>query len=309
MAAPKRPSSPASAAAARPAGLLVSVRGLLPALAPAERRVAEAVLADPAGVAGQTISSLARGCDTSETTVIRFCRQLGFDGYPDLRLALAAEAAREGAASQARVVGSDIGRDDDLAEVVAKLTFADARAVEETGQQLDLGTLAAVVDALVAARRVDVYGVGASGFVAADFQQKLHRIGRVASAWSDPHAALTSAALLGAGDVAVGISHTGTTIDTVEPLAEAARRGATTVALTNFPRSPLARTADLVLTTAARETTFRSGAMASRLAQLTVVDCMFVGIAQRTFDDTREALERTYEAVRSRRYNDRKPAT
>ena len=80
--------------------------------------------------------------------------------------------------------------------MVAKIAFADARAVEETAQQLDLDALHEVIDALVAARRIDVYGVGASGFVALDFQQKLHRIGRVAFAWTDPHLALTSAALL-----------------------------------------------------------------------------------------------------------------
>ena len=293
-----------AASAAPPGqGVLVRVRGLLPDLAPAERRVAEAVLADPGGAAGQTITSLARACLTSETTVIRFCRRAGFPGYPELRLALAAEAARAaGEAGGRQVVLSDIGPEDSLEQVVAKITAADARAVEETGAQLDLRVLEQVVDALVAARRIDVYGVGASGFVAAGFQQKLHRIGRLAFAWPDPHAALTSAALLGPGDAAVGISHTGTTIDTVEALAEARRRGARTVALTNFPRSPLAQVAELVLTTAARETTFRSGAMASRLAQLTVVDCMFVGVAQRTYDTTRDALERTYEALRPRRY-------
>jgi len=158
-----------------------------------------------------------------------------------------------------------------------------------------------VIDALVGARRIDVYGVGASGLIALDLQQKLHRIGRVAFAWTDPHLALTSAALLTEGDVAVAISHSGTTQDTVDLLALADRNGATTVAVTNFPRSPLAELGDHVLTTAARETTFRSGAMASRLAQLTVIDCVFVGVAQRTYQETRAALDATYAAVRGRR--------
>ena len=106
--------------------------------------------------------------------------------------------------------------------------------------------------------------------------------------------------------MAVGISHTGVTRDTIDALTEARRHGATTVALTNFPRSPITRVADHVLTTAARETTFRSGAMASRLAQLTVVDCVFVGLAQRSYPDTHSALERTRAAVRSRRVPSRK---
>ncbi|MDH2416188.1 MurR/RpiR family transcriptional regulator [Nocardioides sp. CER19] len=278
----------------------VRIRALLPSLAPAERRVAECVLTDPAAVAASTIGLLARQCATSETTVIRFCRAVGFTGYPALRLSLAAEAGRHQAGNGHDATG-DIAADDDLDKVVATIAFADARAVEDTADQLDLGTLHAVVDAIVEARRVDVYGVGASGFVALDFQQKLHRIGRVAFAWNDTHVALTSAALLTGSDVAVAISHSGATADTLDALALARRRGAVTVAVTNFPRSPLARLADHLLTTAARETTFRSGATASRLAQLTVVDCVFVGVAQRTYETSQRALDLTHEAVRDRR--------
>jgi DNA-binding MurR/RpiR family transcriptional regulator len=280
----------------------VKARGLLPSLSPAEQRVAKVVIDQAATAARLTITELAERARTSETTVIRFCRALGFSGYPELRLTLAGEAgsARDDGGRD-RELASDISPTDALADVVHKIAFADARAVEDTAVQLDVAVLEQVVDAVVAARRVDMYGVGASAFVAQDFQQKLHRIGRVAYAWSDLHLALTSAALLDERDVAFGVSHTGTTMDTIEAFAEAGRRGALTVALTNFPKSPIARAADLVLTTAARETTFRSGAMASRLAQLTVIDCVFVGVAQRTYAETRTALEATYEAVRGRR--------
>src|SRR5690606_8679596 len=172
---------------------------------------------------------------------------------------------------------------------------------------LDLDVLAAVVDVLVAAPRIEIYGVGASGLVAVDLEQKLRRIGRRATACPEAHAALVSAALLGPGDVAVGISHTGATVDTIDALALASTSGATTVALTNFPRSPLAQLADHVLVTAARETTFRSGATASRIAQLTVVDCVFVAVAQRTYADTLSALERTRAAVANRRREGGRP--
>lgn len=287
----------------------VRIRALMPAMAPAVRRVAQRVLDDPAAVAASTIGTLAADCGTSETTVVRFCRAVGFTGYPALRLALAAELGRaEGGAGLARVVSSDIGPGDDLDQVVEKIAFADARAVEETAQQLDLNALHRVIEALVAARRIDIYGVGASAFVGLDLQQKLHRIGLVAFAWVDPHVALTSAALLSPGDVAVGISHSGATEDTVDALAQARANGVATIAVTNFPRSALALIADHVLTTAARETTFRSGATASRLAQLTVVDCIFVGVAQRTYASSQRALEVTHEAVKGRRLGRRPEA-
>ncbi len=284
-------------------GLIVHVTGLLPSLSPAEQRVARLVTADPAAAARQTITELASAAGTSEATVIRFCRSVGMAGYPQLRIRLAAEAARRVEPPDARVVGGDIPPGADMAQIIATIAFNDARAVEETADQLDVAACEQAVAALHAAGRIDVFGVGASGFVAADFQQKLHRVGRTAYYWPDTHSALTSAALLGKGDVAIGISHTGATSDCIDVLAEAQARGATTIALTNFPRSPIAEVADLVLTTAARETTFRSGAMASRLAQLTVVDCLFVAVAGRNRTRTKRFLEATAEAVRPRRVN------
>ena len=284
-----------------PGGLIVHISGLLPSLSPAEQRVGRLVVADPADAARRTITDLATGAQTSEATVIRFCRSVGMEGYPQLRIRLAAEAARRIEPPDARVVGGDIPPGADMAQIIATISFNDARAVEETAEQLDPAICDQVVDAIVGAGRVDIYGAGASGFVASDFQQKLHRIGRPAFYWPDVHTALSSAALLGRGDVAVGISHTGTTADVVEILELARSRGAQTVALTNFPRSPITDVADHVLTTAARETTYRSGAMASRLAQLTVVDCLFVGVAARNRARTRRALEVTADAVQSHR--------
>jgi DNA-binding MurR/RpiR family transcriptional regulator len=273
---------------------------LLPGLARAEQRVAKVVLENPGTVAHRSITEVAEQAGTSETTVTRFCKAIGVGGYPELRIALAADTAR----SQARAnhdMGGDIGPGDDLKQVVGKVAFADARAVEETAEQLDIESLDKVVQAVAGARRVDVYGFGASAFVAFDLQQKLHRIGLTCFAWNDTHIALTSAAVLTSADVAVGISHTGSTAETVEALRVARETGATTVALTNFPRSPITEVADHVLTTAARETTFRSGAMASRIAQLTVIDCLFIGVAQHHVDTAKTALEATYEAVSGHR--------
>ncbi|MGI8309567.1 MurR/RpiR family transcriptional regulator [Saccharopolyspora sp. ASAGF58] len=282
---------------------LVKIRSLLPGLARAEQRVANIVLADPASIARRSITEVAEAAGTSETTVTRFCKAIGVGGYPDLRIALAADTART--STRDRELGSDIAPDDDLGQIIEKVGYADAKAVEETADQLDAAILGRLVDDVATARRIDVYGVGASAFVALDLQQKLHRIGLTCFAWADTHNALTSAAVLREGDVAVGISHTGATTETVEALREARRRGATTAALTNFARSPITEVADHVLTTAVRETTYRSGAMASRIGQLTVIDCLFIGVAQRHLDQAKAALEATYEAVAGHRLGSR----
>ncbi len=281
------------------AQLLARLRGVLPDLAPAERRVGAFLLDSTVEASLMTITELATACDVSETTVVRFCNHLGVGGFRELRFGLTLAAAQHDTA--AGQVGGDIARDATIEEVIATVGASEARAIEDTAAAIDPTAVEAAVTAIVSADRVEIFGLGASGLVAEDLQQKLHRIGRSAFASRDPHAALTSAALLGAGDVAIGISHTGTTTDTIDPLVEAGRRGATTIALTNGPRSPIARAADHVLTTAAVETTFRAGAMASRTAQLVVVDCLFVGVAQRSYDRSLAALERTFEAVRGRR--------
>jgi len=172
-------------------GILVTIRSLLPNLAPVERRVAQAVLDDPQGVAWRSISELARACGTSATSVVRFCRAIGLRGYPDLRLALAGAVARDDAAAAA--ASHDIVPGDDAAAITRKIAYADARAVTETASHLDIAILVQVTEVLAKAGRIDIYGVGASGFVALDLQMKLQRIGRPAFAWPDPHMAISSA--------------------------------------------------------------------------------------------------------------------
>ena len=289
-----RADSAAAAVSAAPTPLLVRLRGLRPSLSPAEDRVAEQVLADARAAAALTISELAVAAHTSETTVLRFCKRLGLPGYPQLRLALAEESAQP-RVSAAKT--SDISAKDTIDDIIAKVSFVDASAVEETAQQLDRQALAEAASAIAGAKRVDIYGIGASAIVGIDLQQKLHRIGAMAFAWNDPHIALTSATLLARKDVAIGISHSGTTKETIEALEAAGKRGATTIAITNFPVSRLAATADLVLTTAARETSLRSGATASRIAALTVVDCLYIAVAQRHLKRARKAVEETRDAV------------
>ena len=180
---------------------------------------------------------------------------------------------------------------------MAKVSLAETLSIADTADMLDVAALGAAVDIIVGAHRVDIFGVGAGGIVGLDLQQKLNRIGRVALGWTDAHAAWTSAATLRPGAVVVALSHSGSTIDTIEFLSIARAAGATTIAITNHDRSPLAEQADVVLTTAARETGFRSGALGSRIAQLMIVDCLFIGVAQANYEESMAAVRNTYAAV------------
>ncbi|WP_406482112.1 MurR/RpiR family transcriptional regulator [Streptomyces sp. NBC_01615] len=280
--------------------LLTRIRARRDTLPRAERAIAELILADPAAAAECTISELAQSAGTSVGTVHRFCRGLELRGYATLRLGLAAEAQRL-RADDARPdldLGSDIGPDDGLKELVAKTGYANARAAEETAAQLDLDALATLVETVHTARRSVVFGVGSSALAATDAADKLLRLGYAAHARSDVHAGLMDAALLREGDLLLAVSHSGRAREVIEVLDQARESGATTAVITSGLRSPAAARADVVLLTAARESSFRSGGTVSRTAQLTVVDCLYVALAQREHTRTLEDLERAHDAVR-----------
>ena len=271
-------------------------------LPPSLARVAAAIRENPAVVIDKTINELAEESHTSVASVVRFCRAIGFSGYAPLRMALATELGKESAQFSARgAFGSEISDEDTLREAVSKLAALELLAIEETVARLDFAVLEAAIDAVDGADRILVFGIGASQFVAEDLAHKLLRVGRNAHVPSDPHEAIAATVLQTSHTVAIGFSHAGATTETVRFLQSAHANGAATIAVTSAKDSPLVHTADHALFTEVRESTFRAGAMVSRIAQLALVDCLFVGIAKRRFAETVDALHRTREATRTLR--------
>jgi DNA-binding MurR/RpiR family transcriptional regulator len=289
--------------------VLVRLRARLPEFTGALRRVAEHVLTDPAGAARATIVELAERSGTSPATITRFCRAVGFEGYADLRLAIAGETGRAArSAGWAVDIGREIEPTDSLERVLRQIMAADTQAMRDTAAMTDLASVERAADAIASASRVDIYGASGSALVGAEMQFSLHRIGVAAWSWPDVHNGLASAALLSEDDVALGISHSGQTRETVEMIAEAGSRGATTIALTSFPRSPLADVADIVLLTATQATTFRPDALSARHPQLVLLDLLYIAVAQRTHDKSHAAFQRTAQAVAGHRLREVAPA-
>lgn len=278
-------------------GIQSTIEATSSGLAPSLRRVADTIQENPAIVLDQTISELAVTCRTSVASIVRFCRAVGLTGYAQLRMALATELGREAAQFGANVLGADIARADSLQQMAAKISSLEMLAIEETISGLDFVTLERVVTAIDAAERVLLFGVGASQFVAQDLHHKLFRIGRNAFLLANSHEAWSAAALPARHTVAIAFSHRGSTPDTVKFLELARKNGALTLAVSSRKDSPLARVADEVLITQARESALRAGAMVSRIAQLALVDCIFSGVARLRYDETIDALERTRAAI------------
>ena len=267
-------------------------------------RVAAQVVNDPAATARSTIVELAERSGTSPATVTRFCRSLGFDGYASLRVAIATETGRA-EAQNGPEWHTDIGRpiqpDDPLDRVAGHVLSAEMTALQDTAHSLDVAAVERVAEAIGSARRVDLYGVGGSGLVVGDLHMSLHRIGVPAWVWNEVHGALASAALLSPGDVAIGFSHSGATVETVEMLTEAAGRGALAVAVTSFSPSPITEVAEVVLTSATRATNSQADQMAARHSQLFVAELLYLAVAQRTFPRTVRLFDSTAQAVAGHR--------
>jgi DNA-binding MurR/RpiR family transcriptional regulator len=271
-------------------------------LPPSLARIAAAIRENPTIVVARTINELAEECQTSVASVVRFCRAIGFSGYAPLRMALATELGKESAQFSGRgAFGSEISDEDSLPEALSKLASLELLAIEETIARLDFDVLEAAIDAIDSADRILLYGIGASQFVAEDLAHKLLRVGRNAHAFSDPHEALSATVLHSTPTVAIGFSHGGATRETVRFIQSARTHGVATVGVTSAKDSPLAKAADHTLFTEVRESTFRAGAMVSRIAQLALIDCLFIGVAKRRFAETVDALQRTREATRALR--------
>lgn len=287
-------------------GIQSSIENLADSFTPTMRRVAEAIRANPSIVMDQTISELAQSCQTSVASVVRFCRVLGLSGYAQLRMSLATELGKEAAQfGLGMTLGAEIARSDTLRDMAMKVATLEMMAIEHTVSSLDFTVLERVVAAIDQAHRVLLFGVGASNFVAQDLHHKLFRIGRNAFVMADSHEAWSAALLAPQPTVAIGFSHSGTTADTVRYLEIARQAGALTVGITSAPNSPLADVAHERLISHARESQLRAGAMVSRIAQLSIIDCLFMGVAQQRYDESIQALQRTRDITHPK---DRRPS-
>lgn len=277
--------------------LLGEIANQIPSFHASEVAIAEAILDNPELASGMNITQIADKSGTSVASVVRFCKTLGFKGYPQFRMALIGQLSREVAIGSDHHLDGGITSDDTPAEIIRKIAYADSLAIKTTAERLDEETFVKTVDAWESASTIGIIGFASSSYVAMDLQLKLNRLGKRSVAWSDLHTALTSISLLKSGDVLVAISHSGTTLDIIDVISEFKEKGVTVVLITNALRSPATAISDLVLFTSARETTLRSGATASRIAQLTVVDCLCVSLAQRNWSSTKVALDQSRAAV------------
>ncbi len=241
------------------------------------RRVADYILQQPSDAVGLSITELAERSGVSDTTVLRFARSLGYRGYRDFSLALAASMTNTPADGGLAV---DIGDADDFPVIVQKVFAAEAQALSKAWQTIDTRHLQRAVEALITARSVHCYAVGGSGLLGMEATYRLVRLGLTCLAIYDPIQIAIQAGRLGAGHVAIGFSQTGRTQATVQGLEIARAAGATTIGITSQPHSPLTAASDIALVLLELQTAYRGAYLDSKIAELTLIDALATCIAR-----------------------------
>ncbi len=275
---------------------LTSIRNALASLRNSEKKVARCVMQDPRSVVSLSITELAEKAGTSEPTVIRFCRKLGLTGYMELRLNLARDLPSAGH------IYENVGESDSIAQIAGKILNSHREAISNTLNKVSLEVLESAVEALCAARRVEFYGLGGSAIVAMDAHHKFFRLGISCIAYDDPHMQVMSAALLAPGDVAVVVSHTGSTKDIIDSVKVAKKAGAKVIGILGTEKCPLSKFCDIPISVYSQEAALRLAPMTSRLAQMAIIDVLFVSVAMKEFKDTRNRLDKVKRALVDKRY-------
>ena len=278
----------------------IKTRSILDTLNNSEKKVANYLLNNIENIFAMPVAQLATESGVSQVTWVRFCKALGFDGLKDLKKCLFLELnnSSPNESTNTPVVFSDIKEHNNIEQTGNTIKNTAIQAIEDTMKMIDYDELSTIIKAIDHAERIHLFGIGASGIVADDFHRKLIRIGKNACFSYDAHTQLTYGATLNPKDIAIIFSYSGTTSEMLEILSLAKASNCPTVAITKFAKSPLMTGADYSIYLSAPEVDLRSGAMSSRLAQLTIVDMLFTILASKNYSLVEKYLEKSYEACR-----------
>ncbi len=277
--------------------ILLKFKDLYSEMGNSERKIADWITQNFQEIIGLSISELANRCGCGEATIVRFSRRLGLSGYQELKLKIAQESANT---ISGGVIGIENG--DSCYEIFTKRINDIAVALENTRSVLDAEQIENAACTIKDARRIVIFGLGNSASIAVDAQHKFLRAGLDAIAYCDNHMQAIAASHLHKGDVAIGVSHSGASIDVVDALKTSREAGATTICITNFGNNPINEHCDIILNTRSDETKYSLLAMSSRIAQLAIFDAIYTYIVMHSNRAAVRAIKDAETALHSKKY-------
>lgn len=281
-------------------GGLVSIQESLSQLKPSERKVADYILQHPEKVINCSVQKLASLTDVSEATIVRFSRTMKCKGFQELKLRIAYDLNKKDDPQDSY---KEIVVNGSIHSLIRSVAHNNIQSIKDTLSVLSEEETEKAIEILRRARKIAVYGIGASGVIAEDFRQKLTRIGLWCEAGFGFNEQATISANLMDQDVVLGISNSGQTEDIIRSLSLAKENGAKVISLTKFGDNPVSKLSDITLYASSLENSIRSGAMGSRISMLSIIDILYIGIASEHYQEVIGKLERTRKAVRYSKRN------
>lgn len=276
----------------------IKIKNLFEELNNSEQKVASYLLSNVESVFTMPISQLAKDSGVSQVAWVRFCKTMGFTGLKEMKKEIFNELseANDDSLSSSEHVFTDIKDYNTISQMKESIRNSSTQAISQTIRLVNDDNIKMIAQKIVLCDTVKIFGVGASALVGEDLFNKLIRINKNACYCRDTHVQLTYAANLCENDVAIIISYSGQTKEMIEILEIAKRQKAFVVAITKFGKNPLALRAENVIYTATSEIHRRSGAMSSRIAQLTIVDLLYTAVANNGYDKIEQSLENSYQS-------------
>ena len=276
--------------------IMHNIRSLYSSMGPAEKKIADFILANTQGIVSCSVTELAEKCGCGDATVVRFSRRIGYDGFQALKIGIAGEI---GSISS---VDTEITKNDTCLEIFKKRINDISLSLQSTESVLDEQTFERAAQLIMKSRRVAVFGLGNSAAIAMDAAHKFLRLGLDAQSCTDNHMQAIIASHLDRQSVAIGISHSGSSKDIVEALRLSKIGGATTMCVTNFGSSPIVDASDIALYTKSEETKRSILGMSSRIAQLTIFDAIYTYIVIHSDKAAVQAIYNTEIALQNKKY-------
>ncbi len=266
-----------------------------------EKKVAQVILEKTDEIIYSTITDLSDMANVGEATIIRFCRKLGFKGYQGFKMALAQEITMN-QNSENILFNSPIEVEDTIDVVAQKFYSVSEKALKETLLLLDYKTLEQVAGLVKKAKRVFFFGVGFSGITALEAKFKFMQIGLNSDAYTDNHLMAMVASTMTEEDVVIGISHSGSAIETVKGIKIAKDNGVKTVCITHHAKSPITKEAEYTLLNGSKEGPLQGGAIGTKIAQLFVIDLIYTQVVMLNEEKAIELKKKARDAVQGSLY-------
>ncbi|MBC8590053.1 MurR/RpiR family transcriptional regulator [Wansuia hejianensis] len=280
---------------------ILKIKNLKDSFTDSEGRIADYIIENKEEVCNLTTGELAEITETSPASVIRFAKKLGYSGFQELKIAIAKDTPKY--EMDIEKLYEAITLQDATEEIMEKVAIENIKAIKDTITLLNKEIIDISVEAIDKANYVNIFGVGSSGLVGEDLQYKMVRIGTKAGFHPDPHLQIVSASNMQEGDLAIGISHSGRTKETFNALKIAKNSGAKTISITKYGSNPVSDIADIKLYTTEVERHLRMGAISSRIAQLTIIDILFINLVKKNYNKMQEKIIKTGNLIDNLKIN------